>query len=91
MKPIFPIPARLAPVLGVNKSAISRWNNGKRKLPSEVAMRVVDLLEAEGEVIDILALKPQLKDLIPYLCRGCDGQQRKLRARSQAKAMRPAG
>ena len=85
MKPIILIPIRLASALGVDKSLVSRWNHGKRKLPDEMAMKVVDLLSAEGETIDILALKPQLKNLVPYLCRECNGK-RKLRERLTGKA-----
>jgi len=93
MKPIFKIPVRLAPALGVDKSLVSRWNHGKRKLPDDMAMKIVDLLKEEGILIDILALKPRHKNLIPYLtdhiCRNCHAQ-RKLRKESPGKAGRPA-
>ena len=94
MKPIFKIPVRLAAVLGVDKSLVYRWNHGERKLPDDMAMKIVDLLEEEGNSIDILDLKPGLKDLIPYLIhhifRNCRAQQRKLRKESPGKAGCPA-
>ena len=77
MKPLCKIPSRLAPYLGVSKSLVVRWNQGKRKLPYEMAMCVVDLLRAEGRDIDILDLMPELEELIPYLC-GSHAKQRKL-------------
>lgn len=77
MKPLLKIPSRLAPHLGVSKSLVVRWSQGKRKLPDEMAMRIVDLLRDEGQDIDILDLKPELKQLIPYLC-GSHAKQRKL-------------
>jgi len=69
MKPIIKIPLRLAPELGVSKSLVVRWNQGKRKLPDEMAMRIVDMLRTESVDISILDLKPDLERLIPYLCR----------------------
>ena len=89
MKSIYHIPSRLAPALGVDKALISRWNNGKRRLPDGMAMKIVDLLKEEGILIDILALKPRHKNLIPYLadhiCRNCYAK-RKLRKGSPKKA-----
>ena len=70
MKPIIKIPLRLAPELGVSKSLVVRWNQGKRKLPDEMAMRIVDMLRTESVDISILDLKPDLERLIPYLFRG---------------------
>lgn len=70
MKPIIKIPLRLAPELGVSKSLVVRWNQGKRKLPDEMAMRIVDMLRNESVDISILDLKPDLERLIPYLFRG---------------------
>lgn len=74
MKPIKRIPVRLASKLGVSKSLVVRWNQGKRKLPDDKAMEIVDLLKEEGVIVDILDLKPHLEELIPYLCRGCNGE-----------------
>jgi hypothetical protein len=85
MKPILKIPLRLAPQLGVSKSLVVRWNQGKRKLPDEMAMRIVDILEAEGHSVDILSFKPGLKSLLPYLCRN-HAKQRKLQKESPDKA-----
>ena len=67
MKPIFKIPARFAPILGVDRSAISRWNHGKRGIPDEIAIKIVELLKAEGIQIHILDLKPRLRELRRYL------------------------
>jgi DNA-binding transcriptional regulator YdaS (Cro superfamily) len=78
MKPIVKIPLRLAPLLGVHKSLVVRWNQGKRKISDDMAMRVVDLLKAEEVEVDILDLKPELERLIPYLYRS-HAKQRKLR------------
>ncbi|MDI6752813.1 MAG: hypothetical protein QME78_00275 [Thermodesulfobacteriota bacterium] len=94
MKPLIRIPVRLSPALGVDKSLVSRWNHGKRKLPDDMAMKIVDLLKEEGSPIEILALKPQLAALVPYLfsrvCRNCNAKQRKLRKGSPEEAGCPA-
>jgi len=94
MRAYIKIPVQRALALVVDKSLISRWNHGKRKLPDGMAMKIVDLLKEEGDLIDILALKPQLKDLIPYLthhiCRNCRAKQRKLRKGSPKKTGCPA-
>lgn len=88
MKPVIKVPMRLAPLLGVSKSLVVRWNQGKRKLPTEMAMRIVDILKAEGINIDILNLKPELGHLIPYLCRS-HAKQRKLRKEPPKEANCP--
>jgi len=77
MLPTFKVPLRLAPGLGVSKSLVQRWNKGTRKITDAMAMKIVDLLEEEGKKISILALKPELKALVPYLCRS-HAKQRKL-------------
>jgi DNA-binding transcriptional regulator YdaS (Cro superfamily) len=87
MKPLLKIPSRLAPHLGVSKSLVVRWSQGKRKLPYEMAMCIVDLLRAEGRDIDILDLMPELEELIPYLC-GSHAKQRKLRQKPLSEADR---
>lgn len=77
MKPVKKVPVGLASQLGVSKSLVVRWNQGKRRIPDEMAMRIVDILQAEGVKINILSIKPDLQKLIPYLCRS-HAKQRKL-------------
>jgi hypothetical protein len=76
MKPNIKIPSRFAAKLQVSKSPVVRWNQGKRKLSHTMAMQIVDLFAEEGVNISILALRPDLKLLKPYLCQA--DEQRKL-------------
>ena len=85
MKPIIKVPVRLAPHLGVSKSLVVRWNLGKRGLSNEMAMRIVDILQAEGTNINILVFKPELRKLIPCLCQS-HAEQRKLCQESPEEA-----
>jgi len=69
MKASIKIPLKFAPLLEVSKSHLVRVNQGERNLSIEKAVKAVDLFKIAGMDIHILQILPELKILIPYLCR----------------------
>lgn len=66
--PIITIPARVAPILGVNPSLVWRWNKGERKITPEKAMAIVDVMHQLGyEEVLITDIVPDMVKLIPYI------------------------
>jgi DNA-binding transcriptional regulator YdaS (Cro superfamily) len=79
MRPQIKIPSRFAEKLGVSKSLIVLWNQGKRKIPDLKATAIVDHFADEGVIVDLLDIRPDLNCLKPYLCQvRRPNEQRKL-------------
>lgn len=68
--PNIKIPARAAPLLGVNPSLVWRWNHGERAISPEKAMAIVDVMHQLGyEKVLITDIVPDLAKLVPYIVR----------------------
>jgi len=58
---------RLGPEVGLSKPFLVRVNQGKRRLSLEKLAVVLKAARAEGIKLNLLALRPDLKPLIPFI------------------------
>ena len=71
MKPLpVPIPFDLAEALEVHPSNISHVNAGRRKLPFNKCIWLMDIAQSDNRLTGLcfIHLRPELKPALPYLC-----------------------
>jgi predicted RNase H-like HicB family nuclease/plasmid maintenance system antidote protein VapI len=67
------IPSDLAAELGVHPSFISHWNAGRKPVPKEAIIQLMEIARHDSRLdgLTIFHLKPEIQQLLPYICNGC--------------------
>jgi hypothetical protein len=72
MKPIpVPIPLDLAEALEIHPSNLSHVNAGRRRLPIDKCIRLLEIAETDPRLTGLcfIHLRPELKPAVPWLCK----------------------